>query len=186
MTGAAGCLRNSNRRELGMELRNVTVDDLDLFVRTHCDPVMMAELGGPLPEERMPEKVRTVAADVAADVSWYFVIVPDDDPTAKAGTVCLWEGEHEGEPRNEIGWMVLPEYQGGGLGSRAVREVLERARTAGRWDVIHAFPGVSNAPSNGICRSCGFTHLGECEVDFADRKLHCNHWMIDLRESAAS
>ncbi len=163
-----------------MELRNVTTDDLDLFIQTHCDPLMMAELGGPLPEERMPEKVRTVAADVAAGNSWYFVIMSDDDPAAKAGTVCVWEGELNGAPMNEIGWMVLPAFQGQGLASAAVRAVLERARLTGRWGVIHAFPGVTNGPSNGICRKCGFTKLGECEVDFADRILQCNHWVIDL------
>jgi RimJ/RimL family protein N-acetyltransferase len=169
-------------KERKVELRNVTIDDLSLFEQTHCDPVMMAELGGPLPRERMPEKVRTVAADVEADVSWYFAIIPDVETGVAAGTVCVWAGEHEGEPLNEIGWMVLPAFQGRGIASEAVRQVLDRARTTKRWDVIHAFPGVTNGPSNGICRKLGFSNLGECEVDFADRLLRCNHWRIDLRE----
>ncbi len=166
-----------------MQLRNITNDDLRLFEQTHCDPVMMAELGGPLPKERMPEKVRTVAADVAAGVNWYFKIIPDVENGEAAGTVCVWEGELDGQKLNEIGWMVLPAFQGQGIATRAVRMVLERARTEDRWGVIHAFPGVSNGPSNAICRKCGFTNLGECEVDFADRVLRCNHWVIDVHDA---
>jgi GNAT superfamily N-acetyltransferase len=36
--------------------------------------------------------------------------------------------------------MVLPAFQGRGLGSDAVRAVLSKARSEGRWDVVHAFP----------------------------------------------
>jgi hypothetical protein len=46
---------------------------------------------------------------------------------------------------------------------------------------VHAFPGVTNAPSNGICRSLGFTFLGELDVDFAGRIIETNHWVIDPR-----
>ena len=34
-----------------MKLRDVEPDDLGLYVRMRRDPVMMAELGGPLPRE---------------------------------------------------------------------------------------------------------------------------------------
>jgi len=52
--------------------------------------------------------------------------------------------------------MVLPEFQGHGLDKLAVRTVLEMAREEARWGLVHAFPAVRNAPSNGICRSLGF------------------------------
>jgi RimJ/RimL family protein N-acetyltransferase len=45
--------------------------------------------------------------------------------------------------------MVLPEFQGRGLGKRAVRMLLELALVDGRWGLVHAFPATSNAPSNG-------------------------------------
>ena len=77
--------------------------------------------------------------------------------------------------------MVLPEFQGRGLGKAAVRALLERARDEDPWGVVHAFPGVTNAPSNGICRTLGFTLIGEVEVAFSDRLLRTNHWRIDPR-----
>jgi hypothetical protein len=39
-------------------LRDVTVDDVDAYVRMRCDPVMMAGLGGPLPREGIEDKAR--------------------------------------------------------------------------------------------------------------------------------
>jgi hypothetical protein len=38
---------------------------------------------------------------------------------------------------------------------------------------------VQNGPSNGICRSLGFTLIGEQDVVFAGRQLRSNHWQID-------
>ena len=39
-----------------------------------------------------------------------------------------------GTELSEIGWMVLPEFQGQGVGKRAVRAVLELARDEDRWE----------------------------------------------------
>jgi RimJ/RimL family protein N-acetyltransferase len=90
---------------------------------------------------------------------------------------------HDGaEPVSEIGWMVLPEFQGRGLAKRAVRMLLEQAREDGRWGPVHAFPGVTNGPSNGICRSLGFHLLGERETEFAGQMLRTNDWVIDPRD----
>jgi RimJ/RimL family protein N-acetyltransferase len=87
--------------------------------------------------------------------------------------------EWRGQTINEIGWMLLPEFQGRKLASEAVRLTLERARAEGRWDVIHAFPGVTNGPSNGICRKLGFSMQEEVEVEYVGRPLRCNHWVLD-------
>jgi hypothetical protein len=46
-----------------MRLRDVQPGDVSTYVRMRCDPVMMAELGGPLPREGIEEKV-------ARDVRW--------------------------------------------------------------------------------------------------------------------
>ena len=91
----------------------------------------------------------------------------------------IWSHDADGEPMSEIGWMVLPEFQGRGFGKLAVRMLLGLARDDGRWGLVHAFPATSNAPSNGICRSVGFRFAGERDVTFAGRVLRTNHWVID-------
>src|SRR6266700_3522595 len=116
----------------------------------------------------------------AGGSDWIKMIVPDEAaPDVVAGNVVLWSHDERGEPVSEIGWMVLPEFQGRGLGKRAVRMLLELARDDGRWGLVHAFPATSNAPSKGICRSLGFRFAGERDVTFADRVLRSNHWVIN-------
>jgi RimJ/RimL family protein N-acetyltransferase len=160
------------------------MDDLPLYERLATDPVTMAELGGPLPQEGLSDKLRGIVEDVEAGRVWYCTIVPDGQPAVAAGTVCIWSHDSEGEPTNEIGWMVLPSFQGRGLATEAVRALLDRARAEGRWDVIHAFPGITNGASNAICRKTGFSLVGERDIEYAGRTLRCNHWQLDLRPSA--
>lgn len=163
-----------------MLLRDVEPGDIGAYVRMRCDPVMMAELGGALPREGIEEKVARDVHDAASGAALIKMIIPDDaGPGVVAGSATLWASEHDGKPVTEIGWMVLPEFQGKGVGKRAVRMLLEIAGEQGRWGLAHAFPGVTNGPSNGICRSLGFTLAGEVEVEFAGRVLRTNHWIID-------
>lgn len=155
--------------------------DVGVYVGMRCDPVMMGELGGPLPREGIEEKVRRDVESVAAGAGWIKMILPDETaPDVVAGSVVLWSHEEDGERISETGWMVLPGFQGRGLAKLAVRTLLDLARDDGRWGLVHAFPGTSNGPSNGICRALGFTLLGERDVVFADRVLRTNHWVIDL------
>jgi RimJ/RimL family protein N-acetyltransferase len=160
-------------------LRDVTVDDVDAYVRMRCDPAMMADLGGPLPREGMADKVRRDAEEAAADQSWLKMIVPDPDrPEVVAGSLALWSHDPGDGPLSEIGWMVLPEFQGRGLAKRAARALIDKAWEEGRWGDIHAFPATGNGPSNGICRSLGFRPIGEVDMPFADRILRSRHWTI--------
>ncbi len=157
-----------------MRLRDVELGDVGAYVRMRCDPVMTAELGGPLPRVGVEEKVARDVQAAAAGTDWIKMIVPGEAaPEVVAGSVVLWSHDEDGgEPMSEIGW-------GRGLGKRAVRMLLELARDEGRWGLVHAFPAVTNGPSNGICRSLGFRFAGEREVTFAGRVLRSNHWVID-------
>jgi RimJ/RimL family protein N-acetyltransferase len=164
-----------------MRLRDVELGDVGAYVRMRCDPVMMAELGGPLPREGIEDKLAADVQLAAAGVALIKMIVPDDAaPDLVAGSVALWSHDDDGgEPITEIGWMVLPEFQGRGLAKRAVRMVLELALDDGRWGLVHAFPATTNGPSNGICRSLGFRLAGEREVTFAGHVLRVNRWVIN-------
>ena len=104
-----------------MRLRDVELGDVSVYVRMRCDPAMMAELGGPLPREGVEEKVARDVRTAAEGTDWIKMIVPDEvAPEVVAGNVVLWShDEDDGAPISEIGWMVLPEFQGRGLGKRA-------------------------------------------------------------------
>ncbi|MEV4715522.1 GNAT family N-acetyltransferase [Micromonospora sp. NPDC049374] len=162
-----------------MLLRDVEPADLDAYVRMRCDPVMMSELGGPQPRERIAGQLARDLETVRDDSAWIKMIVAGASARV-AGTVTLYRQEGI----SEIGWMVLPEFQGRGLASQAVRTVLDLARADGRWGPIHAFPSTTNAASNAICRSAGFSLVGQEERTFAGRVFQTRHWVVDTSAHA--
>lgn len=164
-----------------MELQNLTLDDLPLYESLYCDSRMMSHLGGAWSKEQMPQKLRDNVAFVEAGTAWIFKVIADEDSVGAAGTVCIWENSWRGESINEIGWMILPQFQGRGLATEAVRAMLDKAHSEKRWDVIHAFPSTTNAASNAICRKMEFSMIEECDIEWAGHIFRCNHWRLDAR-----
>ncbi len=104
------------------------------------------------------------------------MIVPDaSHPDIVAGTVTVYSSGQE-QLRSEIGWMVLPEYQGRGLAKAAVLLVLQRERAERRWGVLHALTSTANVASNALCRSLPFVLLGQESYLFDGRGYTVNHW----------
>lgn len=153
-------------------------EHLALTEALELDPRTMRELGGPADPADLPRVHRT-RVELAATGGLYFAIVPEPDGQP-AGTIGIWESTLQDPPVHEVGWMVLPEFQGRGIATEALAALVERARSDRRYDRIHAFPGVSNAPSNALCRRAGFIHVEESEVRFRDRPLRVNHWELDV------
>jgi RimJ/RimL family protein N-acetyltransferase len=162
-----------------MRLELMTAEDVELRLRTQTDPVMMAELGGPRPPEDIKRSHARALVMAAEGRCWPLKVIPDGSASA-AGLVDVFESSHAGERIYEIGWMVLPEFQGQGIASQAVRMVLDKARAERKFGRIHAFPAVTNGPSNKLCEKNGFVNLGACQFGFAGRTLRCHHWQIDL------
>lgn len=157
-----------------MQLRDVEQGDVALYVRLRCDAAMTADLGGPRRPEDMPEKVARDVREAASGVAWNLMIMPDaSSPHLVAGAINVYVGQAR---RSEIGWMVLPEYQGRGLAKAAVRLVLERERVERRWGTLHAFTSSANVASNALCRSVPFVLLGEESCTFDGREYAVNHW----------
>jgi RimJ/RimL family protein N-acetyltransferase len=80
-----------------------------------------------------------------------------------------------------MGWLVLHHYQGQGIATNAAQSVIRHARKAPRYRFMHAFPSVSNAASNAICRKLRFTLVEECRVEYPPgRSMTVNDWRLDL------
>jgi RimJ/RimL family protein N-acetyltransferase len=156
-----------------MELAAYTDDDLWLTEALETDSELMRELGGPIARDRLPGIHRRRVRD-----RWWFKIVADGGEPA-LGTIGVWERYHGGGTLHEAGWMVLREHQGRGIASAALAELIERVRAEPRFPSIHAFPPVTNAPSNALCRKFGFDLLEEIDFVYAGRTLRCNHWSLD-------
>jgi RimJ/RimL family protein N-acetyltransferase len=161
-----------------MELLPYTDEHRSLTEALELDPEVMKELGGPADPDDL-ERVHRMRVETVARGEWYFVIVPEQSGPP-VGAIGVWESTLAGAKVDEVGWMVLPSFQGRGIASGALSLLIERARSEPRFERIHAFPGVSNGPSNALCRKFGFVHVEKMEVKFRDRPLRVNHWELDV------
>jgi RimJ/RimL family protein N-acetyltransferase len=153
--------------------------DLALLEKLLGDPAMMEHLGGPESLEKIAERhARYLRAD-----GGLFKIV--DEATGEGiGWVGYWEREWRDEQVFEIGWSVLPAFQGRGIARAATSQAIALAGSERTHRFLHAFPAVGNAPSNAICRSLGFTLLGDQELEYPRGSfMRCNDWRLELSES---
>jgi RimJ/RimL family protein N-acetyltransferase len=160
---------------LTVSLRPWESGDVELLQQLVGDPAMMVHLGGPESPERVAERHERYLALASTQ----FKVLADGVP---AGWVGYWAREWRDEPIYETGWSVLPAFQGRGVATAAMRQLLplvppDRA--------LYAYPNVDNAPSNAVCRKLGFTLDGPEEFEFPPgHLLRCNVWRLDLSSPA--
>lgn len=155
-----------------VELLAYTDADLALTEALETDPQVMRELGGPIHRSRIPE----IHCRRLNDPWWLKITLDRHEPAV--GTIGIWEKEMDGTTIHETGGLVLPAFQGRGVATTALRLLIERVRAEPQFDFMHAFPGVSNMPSNALCRRFDFDLLGQRDLEYAGRDLRCNHWRL--------
>jgi len=160
-------------------LRPLTAADEWITAALETDPEVMRHLGGPLAPGGIPALHTRRVRGGESGRDWFFVVHvggPDGPP---AGTICVWaEDTHSPDGGSEIGWGLLPGFQGQGIASAGVRAILELARTDGRWGDLHAFPKVENLASNTLALACGFRLVGTVLLEFRGRLGRYNDWVI--------
>jgi RimJ/RimL family protein N-acetyltransferase len=146
-------------------------DDLPLLEQTVGDAAMMKYLGGPESPEKMAERQEKYSR---RDSGMYKIV--DDESGRAVGHLGYWAKDWRGETVHEVGWFVLPEFQGQGVAVEAMRQLIPLAGSR----PVHAFPNVENAASNAICRKLGFTLLGDMEFEYpAGHWMRCNDWRLE-------
>ncbi|MFK3982481.1 GNAT family N-acetyltransferase [Micromonospora sp. NPDC050397] len=160
--------------------------DLDLLRRINV-PAMKAHLGGTESEEKVLARHRRYV-DIGGTGSgqmFRIVLLPAADggpaePEA-VGSVGYWTRVWQDEPVYEMGWSVLPAYQGRGVAAAAAGAAVSRARAAGVHPHLHAFPSVVNGASNAICRKLGFRFVAEVDFEYPPGSMiRSNDWCLEL------
>jgi RimJ/RimL family protein N-acetyltransferase len=155
-------------------------DDLPLLRALVGDEAMMAHLGGPEPDEKIAERNRRYGRPGSRQSR-----IVDAATGDGVGWVGYWERDWQGDAIYEMGWSVLPAFQGRGFATAAARLIIEQARAERGRRFIHAFPGVDNEASNAVSRKAGLALIGPVTVDYPpDHPMTCNDWRLDLNEGA--
>lgn len=139
---------------------------------------MMAHLGGPETPEQIQKRHQRYLH--LPETDHMFVILWGPNAEA-AGSIGYWERSWHNQLVYEMGWSVLPAYQGHGIATKAGEATLEHARREHRHEFMHAFPSVDNPASNAICRKIGFTLIEACQFEYpAGNFMQCNDWRLHL------
>jgi RimJ/RimL family protein N-acetyltransferase len=153
--------------------------DLDLLRGLNTEEVR-AHLGGPETEEEVVARhARWVVGPGPGGGGMFAVVLLPEQ--VRVGNVGYWKLVWHDEPVYELGWAILPAYQGRGIATAAAREAIALARAERTRRFAHAYPAVGNPSSNAVCRKAGFTLLGETDFEYMPgRWARCNDWRIDL------
>jgi RimJ/RimL family protein N-acetyltransferase len=152
--------------------------DLPLLRRVSGEPAMTVYLGGPETPEKIAERHDRYVRLAGTGKGAMFVIEVGGTP---AGSIGYWDATSHGEEVYEVGWSVLPEFQGRGVATKATAALLERARAERRHRYADAFPSIHNLASNAICKRLGFAFLEECDFEYPKgRWIRGNAWRYDL------
>lgn len=154
--------------------------DLPLLQKTMGDAAMTEHLGGPESPEKLAQ--RQIKYERLADSGKGRMFKIVDEATGDAiGSVGYWTRIWRDGDAYEIGWSVIPGFQGRGVARSATEEAISTLRSEAKHRFLHAFPSIDNAPSNSICRRLGFTLIEECDIEFPPGNLmRCNDWQLDL------
>ena len=155
-------------------------EDFPVLEQTMGDPEMTKHLGGPESAEQLADRQLKYERLADSGTGRMFTIV-DDATGEKVGSVGYWDKEWRGGEVYEIGWFVISGFQRRGIGRAATAQAIARAASERTHQFLHAFPSIHNLPSNAICRSLGFTLLGENTFEFPPGTfMQCNDWRLDL------
>lgn len=154
-------------------------DDWDLLVQLNS-PEMTEYLGGPESDEKLADRQNRYVAAAKSDSAYIWKVVLQPDGIA-AGNVNFWDREWKGEQVYEMGWGIVPEYQGRGIATASVTQAIELARATKRKLAIHAYPEIHNGASNSVCRKLGFELLGKTQFEYPRGNwMTCNDWRLAL------
>lgn len=159
-------------------LQSWSAEDLPLLEKLMGDPNIMEHLGGPETPEQIVKRHQRYLRLPETDHMFVIFWGPKSEV---GGSIGYWEKNWQDQLVFEMGWFVLPAFQGRGIATKAAEEVIEQARLDNRHQFMHAFPSVTNAASNAICRKLGFSLIEECQVEYPPGNvLTVNDWCLDL------
>lgn len=158
------------------ELRPLADDDADLYVALYTDPVTMRLVGEPL-DAAAAQRSFAAALRLGAlpDLRYRLWTIRTDASAAKAGVVGLRRGPDFPAATAEIGVMLLPSWQGQGLGPAALASLALHAIEHLRLERLFGFQARADLRVDAMLRRVGFVPI--TKPDYAGSACAC--WHLD-------
>lgn len=148
-------------------LRNIESTDAELIHKLRSDEVVNKFVGRDNSStiEKAKEFILKIQNLVEKNEGLYWIIRRKENNDL-IGTVCLWNFDSENEIV-EIGYEMLPEFQGKGIMTEALKAVTKHTFEEIKAKIITAFPSSDNINSVAILKKLNF--------EFEDKKYNNTH-----------
>jgi ribosomal-protein-alanine N-acetyltransferase len=137
-------------------LKKVLKKDYNFIHKLHSDPIVNAFVGreNTTTLEQAREYIERISGMVKKKECLYWAITLSNND-ALIGSACCWNFDHESDIV-EIGYEMLPEFQGKGYMKEALQAVLKFTFNNLKAKVITAFPSSDNINSVAILKKLNF------------------------------
>lgn len=134
--------------------------------------------------DKVIEFINKINIGISKNEAIYWVITLNTNPEDKlVGTICLWNIDKENYTA-EIGYELIPEFQGIGIMQEAVKEVIEFGFQNMHLEVIHAFTHPENEKSTKLLERFNFKRDIDLENKIRDKEETFTDIIYSLKKSA--
>ena len=158
-------------------LRPYGEEDRKLTFELESDVTVKRNLGGPIGAAEAARIHDDRLARMASGEHFFSVSLEHE----KVGVAAIFRTLWVHGAIYEAGVMLLPDRIGQGVGREALRLLGERARDDLELAELHGFTAVANAGGNKICQHLGWVIVEQVDLNYENRPLRCNHWVLDLK-----
>ena len=128
------------------------------------------------------EFINKIETAISKNESFYWVISLKED-SKLIGTICLWNLDKENS-RAEIGYELLPAYQGKGLMQEALLKIIEYCFQILGFKTIVAYLNVENAKSIRLLEKTNFQRDKALEDEYYSQGEPGNEVIYSLKSTA--
>lgn len=156
-------------------LRQLTIADADAIAALRSDPLVNQYLDRPkttTPEEAV-QFIEKINLHISNNIALYWVIALQENDQL-IGTICLWNFNIE-EDTAEIGYELLPDFQGKGFMQEALQAVIDYACKTLQLKTITAFTVFENIPSIKLLQKNNFVWASQDSEEGAKYILKSSH-----------
>ena len=127
-------------------------------------------------ERNLPKDISDVEKFIElrnADPNPFYFIIETLPTNEVAGTICIWNINKENKYA-EVGYELLPDFQGKGIMTSALREIINLAFTELNIETIEALTHSENLPSRKLLEKFDFKlMLGKTDPDNSNNIIYC-------------
>jgi ribosomal-protein-alanine N-acetyltransferase len=144
-------------------LRRITLDDTNDMFEMRKDPRMYEYLDTKV--DKNPGETKAYISKMNHGIDeeeWIIWAIEHIQSKKVIGTICIWNLNEE-EESGELGYGIIPDYQGQGLMKESLVSVIEYGLEVMKLKVLEAYTEEHNEKSINLLESCEFIEVNRVD-----------------------